>query len=117
MFVTTYRPKVSTNAMLTCCENTTREVCTERNAELVEFNAQAHHVHLLVSNPPTQAISTQIQPIKSRTAHAVRRAHTGACRRARMRRHLQSPSYLAVSRAGAPPSIIKHYINGQTRPL
>jgi Transposase IS200 like len=39
------------------------------------------------------------------------------CVRARMRGHLWSPSYIAVSCGGAPLSIIKQYINGQARPL
>ncbi|WP_337360652.1 MULTISPECIES: transposase [Mycolicibacterium] len=47
----------------------------------------------------------------------VRREFTGACVRARMRGHLWSPSYFAVSCGGAPLSIIKQYIDGQARPL
>jgi hypothetical protein len=38
-----------------------------------------------------------VQHLKGRTAHAVRREFTGACVRARMRGHLWSPSYFAVS--------------------
>ena len=37
VFVTKYRRKVFTNAMLTYCENTMREVCAELNAEFVAF--------------------------------------------------------------------------------
>ena len=74
-------------------------------------------MHLLVSYPPTLAISTLIQRIKGRTAYTVRREYTGACVRARMRGHLWSPSYFAVSCEGAPLSIITHYIDGQTPPL
>jgi putative transposase len=47
----------------------------------------------------------------------MRREYTGACVRARMRGHLWSPSYFAVSGGGAPLSIIKQYIDGQSRPL
>ena len=36
-FVTTYRPKVLTNAMPIHCQNTIREVCAELNAEFVAF--------------------------------------------------------------------------------
>lgn len=116
VFVTTYRRTVFTNAMLTYCENTMREVCAELGAVLVKSNAETDHVHLLVSYPPTLAISTQIQPIKGRTAYPVRREDTAACLRARMHAHPWSPSSFAISRAGAPLSIIKHYIHGQARP-
>lgn len=74
-----------------------RAVCADLDAELVEFNGEPDHVHLLVAYPPTLAISVLAQRLKGRT-------------------HLQSPSYF-VSCRGAPPSIIKQYINGQTRPL
>lgn len=91
VFVTKYRRKVFTDAMLTYCEHTMREVCNDLSAELVEFNGDADH--------------------------AARRKHTGTCVRARMRGHLWSPSYFAVSCGGAPLSIIKQYIDGQARPL
>ena len=74
-------------------------------------------MHLLIAYPPTLAISTLVQRLKGRTAHAVRHQYTGRCVRARMHGHLWSPSYFAVSCEGAPLSIIKHYIDGQTRPL
>lgn len=94
-----------------------RTVCAELDVELVEFNGEADHVHLLVAYPPTLAISVLIQRLKGRTAYAIRREFTGACVRARMRRHLWSPSYFAISCGGAPLSIIKQYIDGQARPL
>ena len=117
VFVTKYRRKVFTNAMLTYCENTMREICAELNVELVEFNRETDHAHLLVSYPPTLAISTLVQRIKGRTAYAVRREYTGACVRARMRGHLWSPSNFAVSCGGAPLSMVKQHIDGQDRPL
>jgi putative transposase len=94
-----------------------RGVCAELDVELVEFNGDDDHVHLLVAYPPTLAISVLAQRLKGRTAYAVRREHTGVCVRARMRGHLWSPSYFAVSCGGAPPSIIKQYIDGQALPL
>lgn len=117
VFVTKYRHRVFTDPMLTLCEHTLRAVCAELNVELVEFNGEADHVHLLVAYPPTLAISVLVQRLKGRTAYAVRREYTGACVRARMRGHLWSPSYFAVSCGGAPLSIIKQYIDGQARPL
>ncbi len=82
----------------------------------VEFNEEADHVHLLVSHPPTLAISTLIQPIKGRTTYPVRRKCTRACVRARMRGHLWPPPYFTVTCAGAPLSTITQHIDGQTRP-
>ena len=94
-----------------------RGVCVDLDVELVEFNGETDHVHLLVAYPTTLAISVLAQRLKGRTAYAVRREFTGACVRARMRGHLWSPSYFAVSCGGAPLSIIKQYIDQQARPL
>lgn len=117
VFVTKYRRRVFTDAMLTFTENTMRGVRADLEVDLVEFNGEADHVHLLVVYPPTLAISDLAQRLKGRTAYVIRREFTGACARARMRGHLWSPSYFAVSCGGAPLSIIKQYIDGQARPL
>jgi len=117
VFVTKYRRAAFTDAMLTFCEQTMRAVCAELDVELVEFNGEADHTHLLVTYPPTLAICVLAHRLKGRTAYAVRREFTGVCVRARMRGHPWSPSYFAVSCEGAPLSIIKQYIDGQARPL
>lgn len=92
-------------------------VCVDLDAELVEFNGEVDHAHLHVAYPPTLAIATSVHRLNVRTADTVRREFTGACIRARMRRHLWSPSYFAVSCSGAPLSIVNQYIHGQARPL
>ena len=118
MFVTKYRRPVFTDAMLTFTEHTMRAVCAELDAELVEFNGETDHVHLLIASPPTPAISgSGASGSKAALLTPVRRDYTGVCVRARMRGHLWSPSYFAVSCEGAPLSIIKQYIDGQARPL
>jgi putative transposase len=116
VFVTKYRRPVFTDAMLTFTETTMRGGCDELDTELVEFTGETDHVHLLLAYPPTPAISILVQRLKGRTAHPVRRECTGARIRA-LRGHLWSPSHIAVSRGGAPPSIIKQNIEGQRRPL
>lgn len=68
VLVTKYRRPVFTDAMLTFTENTMRGVCADLDAELVEFNGEADHVHLLVAYPPTLAISALVQRLKGRTA-------------------------------------------------
>jgi putative transposase len=114
VFVTKHRPPVFTDAMLTFCEHTMHTACTELDVELVEFNGETDHVHLLVAYPPALAVSLLVQRLKGRTANPVRREYTDTG--ARTRGHLWSPSYFAVSCGGAPLSIIKQHIDGQARP-
>ena len=77
-----------TGQILTFCQHTMRVVCAELDVELVEFNGEADHLHLRVAYPPTLAISTLVQPLKGRTAYAVRPEYTGAYARPRIRGHL-----------------------------
>jgi len=109
---------VVTDEILTFAENTMHNVSSDLDVELVEFNAETDHVHLLVAYLPTMAISTLVQRLNGRTAYAVRRHEfIGRCVRARMRGHLWSPSYFAVTCGGAPLSIIEQYIVGQAHPI
>ena len=114
VFVTKFRRPVFTDEMLSFCENTMRTVCAQLDVELVE---QESDVHLLVDDRPTLAISMLVQRLQRPHGLGVRREFTGRCVRARMRGHMWSPSYFAVSCGGAPLSIIKQYIDGQARPL
>jgi putative transposase len=88
------------NAQL--AETTMRAVLANLNAELIEFNGETDHLHLLVAHPPTPAISVVTQRLKGRTAYQVRREFTGERVRARIRSHPWSPSHFAVSCVGAP---------------
>lgn len=106
-----------TDSMLTCCEKTVSSECTELNAELAGFNGEVNHVHPLVAYLLTLALSGLAQRLKGRLACSVQREYAGRCVRARMRGHLWSPSYFAVSCGGAPLSIVKLYIHRQERPL
>ena len=116
VFVTKYRRKVFNDAMLIDYETVLRETCTALSADLVEFNGEADHVHLLVSYPPTLAISTLVRRLKGASARRMRQDYTSRCNRARMHGHFWTPSYFAVSAGGAPLSI-KQYIENQARPL
>lgn len=117
VFVTKYRRKVMNNAMLTDCENTIRYTCTALDAELVEFNGEADHVHLLIRYPSQLAIADLVRRLKGTSARRMRADYTGRCNRARMHGHFWTPSYFAVSAGGASLSIIKRYIEHQDRPL
>jgi putative transposase len=62
-----------------------RTVCADLDAEPVEFNGEADHVHVVIAYPPTLVISVLVQRLRGRTAHAVRREYTGCWVRAGMR--------------------------------
>ena len=91
-------------------------VCADFECELVEFNGEATHVHLLVNFPPKVALSSLVNSLKGVLARRLRQefptssATTGAQR-------LWSGSYLARSLGGAPLSTVRQYIEQQNRPV
>jgi putative transposase len=53
--VTKYRHEVFTDVHLKRMQEIMTDVCTSFECELVEFNGEANHVHLLVNFPPKLA--------------------------------------------------------------
>jgi putative transposase len=93
-----------------------RAVCADFDTELVEFNGDSDHVHLLVHYPPKVAISRLINSLKGVSARRLRQEFPTHIRHYLWGAHFWSPSYLAASCSGAPLSIIKEYIQNQKRP-
>ena len=64
VFVTKYRRKAFTDAMLTRCEEVMRQVCQDFEAELKQFNGEQDQVHLLVHYPPKVQLSKLVNSLK-----------------------------------------------------
>jgi putative transposase len=116
VFTPKYRRGVFDDAMLTRCEQVMRDVCTDFEATLVEFNGEADHVHLLVEYPPKVAVANLVNSLKGVSARRLRQDFVGRVNRASMGGRFWSPSYFAASCGGAPLSIIRAYVEQQSRP-
>ncbi|MEU9913515.1 IS200/IS605 family transposase [Streptomyces sp. NPDC051001] len=117
VFVTKYRRGTFTDPILTRCEEIMREVCTDFEAELVEFNGEQDHVHLLVRYPPKVALSRLVNSLKGVSSRHLRREYDRHLRRYLWGGHLWSGSYFAASCGGAPLTVVKQYIEEQQRPV
>lgn len=110
---------VITNWHLTHWAEITRAVYQDFEAELVECNGEANHVHLLVNFPPKMAASKLVNPPQE---HVLPQAPPGVPRPRPPQlaaRRLWPGSYFARSVdtvRGAPLSIVKQYIEQQNRP-
>lgn len=116
VFVTKYRHKVFTDEHLTRLEAIFREVCTEHRAELVEFNGEDNHVHLLVFYPPQVALSRLVKILKGRSSRYLRQEFPPLERHYWRAKRLWTEAYFAGSCGGAPITVLKQYIQNQTRP-
>jgi len=117
VFVTKYRHPVFNDAHLNRLEEIFSSVCEDFECELVEFNGETNHAHLLVNFPPKVALSKLVNSLKGVSSRRMRREFPELERHYWRAKHLWSGSYFAGSVGGAPLSVLRQYIEQQDRPL
>jgi len=91
------------------------KVCADFEAELVDFDGEDDHVHLLVSYPPKVAVAKLVNSLKGVSSRLLHKQHPELVRRY-WKGVLWSPSYFAGSCGGAPIEIVRQYIEQQQTP-
>ncbi len=91
------------------------QVCEKFESDLIEFDGEHDHVHLLVNYPPKVAISKLVNSLKGVSSRMLRKQFV-SIHRFYWKGVLWSPSYFAGSCGGAPIEIIKKYIEQQDTP-
>lgn len=94
-----------------------RAVCADFECELLEFNGENNHVHLLVNFPPEIALSKLVNSLKDVSSRRLRQEYPEPVRHYWQAQRLWSGSYFAGSAGGAPLSTVRQYIEQQNRPL
>ena len=72
VFVAKYRRKVFTKEILDDMRQIFESVCTDFEAQLVEFDGENNHVHLLVNYPPKVSISKLVNSLKGVSSRMIR---------------------------------------------
>ena len=116
VFVTKYRRDVFTKAILNDLQEIFASVCADFEAELVAFDGEDDHVHLVVSYPPKVAISKLVNSLKGISRLLIRKKNHPNIKKKLWKGALWSPSYFAGSCGGAPIEIIRQYIEQQQTP-
>lgn len=94
-----------------------RTVCDDFEVQLVEFNGEANHVHLLVNFPPKVALSRLVNSLKGVSSRRLRQEFPDLARHYWRAQRLWSGSYFAGSVGGAQMSVLRQYIEQQQRPV
>jgi putative transposase len=94
-----------------------RAVCADFETELVEFNGENNHVHLLVNFPPKVAPAKLVNSLKGVSSRRMRQEFPDLGQHYYRANKLWSGSYFAGSVGGAPLTIVKQYIEQQNRPV
>lgn len=116
VFVTKYRRGVFTKEILDDMRPMFASVCADFAAELVEFDGEDDHVHLLVNYPPKVAISKLVNSLKGVSSLLIRKKNYPSIKKKLWGGALWSPSYFAASCGGAPITVIRKYIEQQQTP-
>ena len=95
-------------------------VCDKFESELLEFNGENDHVHLLVSFPPKVSVSELVNSLKGVSSRVLKLnypelEHFWSIKKSK--NALWSPSYFASSTGGATIEKLKNYIQNQDTPI
>ena len=116
VFVTKYRRDVFTQETLDDLRGIFANVCRDFESELVEFDGEDDHVHLLVNYPPKVSVSSLVNSLKGVSSRMIRQKQYPSIRKKLWGGALWSPSYFAGSCGGAPIEIVRQYIEQQKTP-
>lgn len=105
-----YRRPVIEGAVDERLKQIIREVCAERECNLVELETMPDHVHLLVECDPQYGIHRLVKQIKGRSSRVLRQEFDSL--RSRLPT-LWTNSYFVATVGGAPLGIIKQYVANQ----
>lgn len=116
VFVTKYRRGVFTKQILQELRNIFFSVCCDFDTQLVEYDGEKDHVHLLVNYPPHVPLSKLVNSLKGVSSRLIRKERHPTILKALWGNALWSPSYFAGSCGGAPLEVVKQYIQQQKTP-
>ena len=116
VFVTKYRREVFTKEILDDLRPLFAGICADFESELVAFDGEDDHVHLLVNYPPKVAVSNLVNSLKGVSSRMIRKKNDPSIKTKLWGGALWSPSDFAGSRGGAPIAVIRQTIAQQQTP-
>jgi putative transposase len=117
IFVTKYRKKILNSELLTALEGYFLSILNAKDCELIEFNGEPDHVHLILSYKPTILVSNLIANLKSSSSKQLWDNHGDLLKKTYWgKRVLWTGSYFVASCGGVTIEQLKKYVEQQNRP-
>jgi len=113
VLVTKYRRRCISAPMLAFLKAQFERLAEKWACELVEFNGEPDHVHLLVKLNPKVQPATFVNNLKTVTSRLIRRDFPKELAKAYRKPVFWSRSYCILTCGGAPLSVIQQYIEQQ----
>lgn len=105
-----YRRPVIEGAVDARLKQIIRDVCAERECNIIELETMPDHVHLLVECDPQYGIHRLVKQVKGRSSRLLREEFPSLKRRLPT---LWTNSYFVATVGGAPLEIVKQYVENQ----
>lgn len=112
VLVIKYRRKVLTDEISTRLHEIFSYVGTNYKIEVVEWNHDIDHVHVLFRAQPDSAISKFLNAYKSASSRVIKREFP-QIRKKLWKEYFWSRSYCLITTGGAPLEVLKQYIETQ----
>jgi putative transposase len=113
VFVTKYRRQCISPLMLERLKEIFQATVEKWHGELIEFNGETDHVHLLISLNPKLRLSDFVNNMKTVSSRLIRKDFAEELREVYWKPVFWSRSYCILTCGGAPLSVIKQYIENQ----
>jgi len=105
-----YRRKILFNKIEKRLKVIVKEVCIEKDAQLIEVGCDKDHIHMLVDVDPQFGIHKLVKQIKGRSSKILREEFPFL---KKILPSLWTNSYFVSTVGGTPLSIVKQYIENQ----
>ena len=116
VLVTKYRRKCFTNEMLNRLEEIVRKNCQDWEIDLLEFNGEADHIHLLLEMHPNIMPSKFINNIKTVSSRLIRKEFDAELKQYYWKPVLWPSAYCLLRTGGARIDVIRASTKTQQRP-
>lgn len=116
VFVTKYRRQVINAEMLQELEEVFKSVLKAWNCQLIEFNGEKDHVHLLVSFPPQKRLSDLVGNLKATASKAMWKEFESILSKVYSKKVFWTASYFIASCGGVSVETLKQYVQNQNSP-
>ena len=116
VFVTKYRRQVINGEMMEELSRVMESVLKSWDSELLEFNGESDHIHLLISYPPHKLLSSLIANLKATSSKAMWRRFEAVVSKAYHKRMFWTGAYFVASCGGVTIDVLKKYVQQQDCP-
>lgn len=111
--VTKYRHKYITEEMLKELENIARRLFSQKDCEVLEFNGETDHIHILFEAVPHVELAKLINTFKTVSSRLIRKYYGEYLKQFYWENVFWSRSYCILTTGGATIDTIRKYIQSQ----